>query len=49
MKNSIKLVIAAILGLAFAACDSYDFEQEQYKNEVNLLINSDLIYDRQVS
>ncbi len=49
MKNSIKLVIAAILGLAFAACDSYDFEQEQYKNEVNLLSNSDLIYDRQVS
>lgn len=49
MKNSIKLVFVSLFALAFAACDSYDFEQEQYKNEINLLSNSDLIYDRQVS
>ena len=33
----------------FAACDSYDFEQEQYKNEIHLLGNSEMIYDRQVA
>ena len=49
MKNSIKLVIVSLLGFAFSACNSYDFEQEQYKNEINLLSNSDMIYDRQVS
>ena len=35
--------------IAIQACNSYDFEQEQYKNEVNLLSNSSLIYDRQVA
>lgn len=33
---------------AFTACSSYDFEQEQYRKEINLLQNSEGIYDRQV-
>lgn len=32
----------------FGACNSYDFEQEQYRKEVNLLQNSEGVYDRQV-
>ncbi|RIJ48046.1 DUF4361 domain-containing protein [Maribellus luteus] len=49
MKNSIKVIYSILLGLAFAGCDSYDFEQEQYKNEINLLSNSKMIYDKQVA
>lgn len=49
MKNVIKIAIVSFLGLTFAACSSYDFDQEQYRNEVNLLSNSDLVYDRQVA
>lgn len=49
MKNSIKVICCTLLGLAFASCDTYDFEQEQYKNQINLLSNSQMIYDRQVA
>lgn len=49
MKNYIKVFTIAIIGFAFAACETYDFESEQYKNVVNLLSNSAQIYDRQVS
>lgn len=49
MKNSIKIIYGILLGLALASCESYDFEQEQYKNEVNLLSNSQLISDKQVA
>lgn len=52
MNNRINIIgffFAIIFILAFAACNSYDFEQEQYRNEVNLLSNSSLIYDRQVA
>lgn len=49
MKNSIKITFYLLLGVAIVACDSYDFAQEQYKNEINLLSNSQLIYDRQVA
>lgn len=49
MKNIIKIVLVSIFGFAFAACNSYDFDQEQYKNEVYLLSNSEMIYDRQVA
>ncbi|WP_319229419.1 BT_3044 domain-containing protein [Draconibacterium orientale] len=49
MKNSIKVIYGLLLGLAFTQCESYDFEQEQYQNEINLLSNSQLIYDRQVA
>ncbi|MFV0266017.1 MAG: BT_3044 domain-containing protein [Draconibacterium sp.] len=38
-----------LLGLAFGACNSYDFEQEQYQNEINLLSNSQMIHDKQVA
>ena len=49
MKNSIKLVFVSLVGFACGACNSYDFEQEQCRNEINLLSNSDMVYDRQVS
>jgi len=49
MKNIIKIAIVSVLGLTFAACNSYDFDQEQYRNEINLLSNSDMVYDRQVA
>jgi hypothetical protein len=31
-----------------AACDSYDFDQEQYRKEINLQQNNQGVYDRQV-
>ncbi|MDI9605940.1 MAG: DUF4361 domain-containing protein [Bacteroidota bacterium] len=49
MKNNI-ILACLVLGFALTtACESYDFEQEQYKNEVGLLSNSQMIYDRQVA
>lgn len=38
-----------MLGILFTFCSSYDFDQEQYKKEINLLSNSELVYDRQVA
>lgn len=49
MRKIIKIACLSLLAFSFAACDTYDFEQEQYKNEVNLLSNSSLVYDRQVA
>jgi len=49
MKNYIRISICVLLGISLATCDSYDFEQEQYRNEINLLSNSQMIYDRQVA
>ncbi|MDD2246473.1 MAG: DUF4361 domain-containing protein [Proteiniphilum sp.] len=49
MKNSIKIIFAFIFGFVFTACNSYDFEQEQFRNEVNLLSNSEMVYDKQVA
>ncbi|MCE4565325.1 DUF4361 domain-containing protein [Maribellus sp. CM-23] len=49
MKNRIKVIYCTLLGLTLGACNSYDFEQEQYRNEINLLSNSQLIYDKQVA
>ncbi|WP_313381497.1 BT_3044 domain-containing protein [Proteiniphilum saccharofermentans] len=49
MKNSIKATCCIILGAAMIACNSYDFEQEQHRNEVYLLSNSNLVYDRQIA
>ena len=49
MKNRIKIIGSVLLGLVLVACDSYDFDQEQYKNEINLLSNFQMIYDRQVA
>lgn len=48
-KIVIKITLLAVAFSSFLACESYDFEGEQYKKEVNLLSNSDLIYDRQVA
>lgn len=47
MKHSIKIIL--LFAIALSACNSYDFEQEQYRNEVNLLSNSEMIYDRQTA
>lgn len=49
MKNTIKLICFVLLGFAIHACESYDFNQEQYKNEVYLLSNSQMVYDKQVA
>lgn len=49
MKKIIKIACLSLVACAFAACDTYDFEQEQYINEVSLLSNASLIYDRQVA
>jgi hypothetical protein len=49
MKNSIKVTCCILLGAAIIACKSYDFDQEQHRNEVYLLSNSSLIYDRQTA
>lgn len=49
MKNSIKKACYSILGITMIACNSYDFEQEQHRNEVYLLSNSNLVYDRQIA
>ena len=49
MKNTIKLIYFVLLGFALHACESYDFNQEQYKNEIYLLSNSQMIYDKQVA
>ncbi len=46
-KYQYSIVLCSICSL-FMACESYDFEQEQYKKEVNLLQNSEGVYDRQV-
>lgn len=47
MKHSINIIL--LLAFVLASCNEYEFEQEQYTNEVNLLSNSDLVYDRQVA
>ena len=49
MKDYIKILTLPIFVFAFTACETYDFESEQYKNVVILLSNSAQIYDRQVS
>ena len=49
MKKIIKIACLSLVACTFATCDTYDFEQEQYKNEVNLLSNASLVYDRQVA
>ena len=41
-------MLCTLIGV-LSACNEYDFDQEQYRNEVGLLSNSSLIYDRQVA
>lgn len=49
IKYLASFVFAFIIIYCSVSCKSYDFEQEQYKNEVSLLSNSSFIYDRQVA
>lgn len=48
MKKKFNIILCAAAGL-LTACDKYDFDQEQYRNDISLLSNSSLIYDRQVA
>ena len=46
MKKKFNIMLCTLIGV-LSACNEYDFDQEQYRNEVGLLSNSSLIYDRQ--
>lgn len=48
MKKKFNIILCTVLG-TLSACNEYDFNQEQYQNEVSLLSNSSLVYDRQVA
>ena len=48
MKKKFNIMLCTLIGV-LSACNEYDFDQEQYRNEVGLLSNSRLIYDRQVA
>lgn len=48
MKKKINIILCTVIG-TLSACNEYDFEQEQYRNDISLLSNSELIYDRQVA
>lgn len=48
MKKKINIILCTVIG-TLSACNEYGFEQEQYRNEISLLSNSELIYDRQVA
>lgn len=48
MKKKFTIILSILIG-TLSACDEYEFTQEQYRNEVGLLSNSSLIYDRQVA
>lgn len=47
MKNKINKLVLLAVGVTLFSCETYDFDQEQYKKEVNLLQNTEGIYDRQ--
>lgn len=49
MKKYSIAVLILIISAVFVSCDTYDFEQEEYKHEVYLLSNNELMYDRQVA
>lgn len=48
MKKKINIILCIVIG-TLSACSEYDFDQEQYRNDISLLSNSNLIYDRQVA
>lgn len=48
MKKILTTILSFIL-IVMSGCESYDFDQEQFRKEVNLLSNSSLVYDRQVA
>ncbi len=47
MNNKINKLLLLAVGITLFSCETYDFDQEQYKKEINLLQNSDGVYDRQ--
>lgn len=48
MKNYKSLGLCLLASVAlFSSCESYDFGQEQYRKEINLLQNSEGVYDVQ--
>lgn len=49
IKYIVYIVFTFIIICSFVSCNSYDFDKEQYKNEVSLLSNTSFIYDRQVA
>ena len=48
MKKKLNIILCTLVG-TLSACSEYDFEQEQYRHDVSLLSNSNLVYDRQIS
>lgn len=49
MKKKFNIILCALVGTLISSCNEYDFGQEQYKNDISLLSNSNLVYDRQVA
>lgn len=49
MKKKFNIILCALVGTLISSCSEYDFGQEQYKNDISLLSNSNLVYDRQVA
>ena len=47
MNNKINKLLLLAVGITLFSCETYDFDQEQYKKEIYLLQNSDGVYDRQ--
>lgn len=47
MNNKINKLLLLVVGITLFSCETYDFDQEQYKKESYLLQNSDGVYDRQ--
>lgn len=47
MNNKINKLLLLVVGMTLFSCETYDFDQEQYKKECYLLQNSDGVYDRQ--
>jgi hypothetical protein len=49
MKKYIRTAVMALWGFTFVTCDSYNFDAEQYKNEISLLSDNEGIYNKQVA
>ena len=48
MKKIVTIILCSAL-VVISGCDNYDFAEEHFRKEVNLLSNSSLVYDRQVA
>ena len=48
MKKIVTIILCSAL-VVISVCYNYDFAQEQFRKEVNLLSNSSLVYDHQVA